>query len=121
LADGSTEPLADDAGRDPVWKIPVLVASSTQVSSQAVVMDHKAQTFNISTAGAHDWVKLNAGQFALARVAYSAEMMRRLLPAISSKALGPVDRAALLTDAYALAKAGVGSVEAVFEVSQSVS
>ena len=36
--------------------------------------------------------------------AHSEEMARRLQPAIRNKTLSPVDRAALLNDAYALAK-----------------
>lgn len=37
----------------------------------------------------------------------------KLIPAIKSKALPPVDRGSLLLDSYALAKAGVVSIESV--------
>ena len=64
----------------------------------------QVQNFTIPLAGAGDWVKINTGQQALVRVAHSPEMMQRLQPALRSQALSPVDRAALLNDAYALAK-----------------
>jgi hypothetical protein len=67
-------------------------------------MNKKVQSFTIPLAGPKDWIKINAGQKALARVAHSHEMALRLQPALSSKTLAPVDRAALLLDAYALAK-----------------
>jgi len=132
LADGSSAPLPEDAATGgPVWRIPLLVASSTSVSEKAVIMDQKVpplpthtlskdahtivpavvaiialqvQNFTIPLAGAGDWVKINTGQQALVRVAHSPEMMQRLQPALRSQALSPVDRAALLNDAYALAK-----------------
>lgn len=70
----------------------------------AVVIALQVQNFTIPLAGAGDWVKINTGQQALVRVAHSPEMMQRLQPALRSQALSPVDRAALLNDAYALAK-----------------
>ena len=61
-------------------------------------------------------MKINTGQQALVRVAHSAEMARRLQPAIRNRTLSPVDRAALLSDAYALARAGTGPVESVVDI-----
>ena len=112
LSDGSNTSAADGA----VWQIPLLVASSTCVSEKAVIMDHKVQSFTIPLAGEGDWVKINTGQQALVRVAHSAEMARRLQPAIRNRTLSPVDRAALLSDAYALARAGTGPVESVVDI-----
>jgi puromycin-sensitive aminopeptidase len=43
-------------------------------------------------------------------------MTRRLIPAIRSKTLASVDRAALLLDAYALAKANRGPIESVVDI-----
>ena len=43
-------------------------------------------------------------------------MTRRLQQAIRHKLLAPEDRAALLTDAYALAKAGVAPVSVVVDL-----
>jgi aminopeptidase N len=80
-------------------------------SDKAVIMENKVQTFTVPLSGADDYVKINAGQQALCRVAHSVEMTKRLQPAIKSKTIGPVDRAGLLLDAYALTKAGYASLE----------
>ena len=53
---------------------------------------------------------------ALLRVAYTPEMTKRLHGAIRSKSLSNVDRAAVLLDAYALAKAGVAPIESVVDL-----
>jgi puromycin-sensitive aminopeptidase len=114
LADGS-EPNADEAA-DAIWQIPLLFATSSSTSEAAVLMTEKRQTFNVPLAGAEDWLRINAGQKALLRVATSQEQLKRLLPAVKSKALGAVDRSALLLDSYALAKAGLAPVESVVDV-----
>jgi aminopeptidase N len=103
LSDGSQ--VEDDA----VWSIPLLFATEGNVSSEAVMMDQKVQTFVLplqSVSDGESWLKINAGQKALARVAHSPEMIRRLRSAIARGKVAPVDRAALLLDSYALAKAG---------------
>jgi puromycin-sensitive aminopeptidase len=114
LSDGS---VSDE---DHVWSIPLLFASEDSVSSQSVIMDQKVQTFEVPVnkpAGdALPWIKINAGQKALARVAHSDVMISRLQSAIRRGQLEPVDRAALLLDSYALAKAGVSSIESVVEI-----
>lgn len=112
LSDGST--TAEDAGK--LWSIPLLFATSQSTSSKAVIMKEKVQTFAVPLAGSSDYLKINAGQQALVRVAHSAEMATRLQSALSSKDLSPVDRAGLLLDAYALAKAGYGSLEVVVQL-----
>ena len=114
LADGSI-PTAEEA-QDAIWSIPLLFATSTSTSETAVIMTEKSQSFTIPLAGESDWIRINAGQKALARVAISPEQARRLQPAIRSKAIGAVDRAALLLDAYALAKAGLAPVESVVDI-----
>jgi len=96
--------------------VPLLFASSECVSDTAVIMNQKVQTFTVPLSTGDDWIKINTGQWALALIAHSPEMTKRLLPAITDKTLTAVDRAALLSDAYALAKAGTGSVEAVMDV-----
>ena len=112
LSDGST--TAEDA--DKLWSIPLLFATSQSTSAEAVIMKDKVQTFTVPLAGASDYLKINAGQQALVRVAHSTEMATRLQSALRAKDLGPVDRAGLLLDAYALAKAGYGSLEVVVQL-----
>ena len=108
-------PSAEDASK--LWTIPLVFATASGTTSKAELMTSKRQEFTIPLLhGSNDWVKLNAGQKALVRVAYTPEMTRRLQSAIVSGTLPVVDRAALLLDAYAIAKAGLGPVEAVVDL-----
>jgi aminopeptidase N len=77
------------------------------------LMREKICTVTIPTAS---WVKLNADQQVPMRVLPGPEMLKRLSAAIRDKALGPVDRAGLLNDAYALVKAGHLSPESLIEL-----
>jgi puromycin-sensitive aminopeptidase len=113
LADGSS--TAEENSKK-VWKIPLLFGTHDAVSDVAVVMEGKSQTFEVPVSGPLDFVKINAGQQSMVRVAYTAGMLEKLMLAIRSNILGPVDRAALLLDAYALAKAGYAQPETVVKV-----
>lgn len=117
--------LSDGSGADDdnskLWAIPLLFATNASVSSVAVVMSDRRQTFKIplgpvENGSAEQWLKINAGQQALVRVAHSPTMTSRIQGAIRQKLLGAEDRAALLLDAYALAKANATSIEAVVEL-----
>jgi hypothetical protein len=113
LSDGSVE---ESAAAPPLWSIPLLF-STALMAQEAVLMDQKQQTFIVPVAasgGMQPWVKINAGQKALVRVAHSSEMLARLQGSINQVA--PVDRAALLLDAYALAKAGLAPLESVVTI-----
>lgn len=80
-------------------------------------MDKKIQSFTIPLPqGANDWIKINSGSQALVRVAHSPEMANRLSTSLSNRTVSAVDRAGLLLDAYALAKAGKGPVETVIDI-----
>lgn len=114
LSDGSAASEEEGA----LWSIPLLFATAGFQSQEAVIMDKKQQTFSIPVAatgnGGRPWLRINAGQKALIRVAHSPEMIARLQENIAQVA--PVDRAALLLDAYALAKAGLAPPETVVEI-----
>lgn len=106
LADGS-------AGDGRTWTVPVAVATpdapTFEAGSPALALE-TGGTFNVVVPpGSADgrpaaWVKLNAGQHVPMRVAY--DDVGGLAKAVASGALGPEDRAGLLLDGYALAKAG---------------
>lgn len=118
LSDGSVDESVE--GSAALWSIPLLFVTADSTSSEAVTMDQKEQTFSIpissssSSTTAPGWVKINAGQKALVRVSHSPEMITRLKASISS--IAPVDRAALLLDAYALAKAGLAPLETAVDI-----
>jgi len=114
LADGSVPSAEEEATA--LWSVPLTFATSQQTTETAVIMSKKVQTFVIPLSGADDWIKINSGQKALVRVAHSTEMTRRLSPALRNKTLTPVDRAALLLDAFALAKAGFAPIENVVDI-----
>eukprot|EP01036_Dinobryon_divergens_P046421 gene46421-62085_t len=116
LSNGS-KPEGEEALK--LWSIPLMFATSASVSSVAVVMSERRQTFKIPLSGSdgsEPWLKINAGQKALVRVSHTPTMTTRLQPAIRSKALGPEDRASLLLDAYALAKAGFAPLDSIVDL-----
>jgi hypothetical protein len=48
---------------------------------------------------------------AMVRISHTEEMLSRLTPAITSKAVSAIDRAYLLDDQYSLAVAGLAPIE----------
>jgi puromycin-sensitive aminopeptidase len=115
LADGSLTTDENSAANAPVWNIPLFFATADNVSSKAVMMNKLEQSFTIPlTKGASDYLKINAGQRALCRVNPSVEQLARLTKNLPS--LTPVDLASLVLDSYALAKAGVSSLDNVIQI-----
>lgn len=88
------------------WQVPITI--STKASGGKKCMDTLLSDpdMHIIMDGCPKdaWVKLNPGQVCFYRIKYSAEMLQRLIPAISS--LAPVDRLGLASDMFALAYAG---------------
>ena len=113
LSDGTG---GEGEGADKLWSIPLLFVTSSEVSQDAVIMSARRQTFAVAVKGPEDFVKINAGQRALVRVAHSNDMYRRLNRAIGDQTIGPEDRSSLLLDAYSLAKANIVPVEMVVNV-----
>jgi puromycin-sensitive aminopeptidase len=114
LADGSAKP--DEM---PLWSIPLQFATPYGIyPNKPEIMSNKRHTFKIPFQESNDrnWVKINADQKFLVRCAHSPEMARRLQPALQSGVLSAVDRAAVLLDSYALAKAGLGSIDSVVTI-----
>ena len=111
LADGS-----EPDGR--TWTIPLAVASPAAPNGgHDGISLHGSGAFEVTVAAgpggaAAAWAKLNAGQHVPFRVAYDAATFEGLIAAVRSLALGPEDRAGLLLDAFALAKAGHASMPA---------
>jgi puromycin-sensitive aminopeptidase len=99
LSDGSD---LDAEGAAKVWTIPILTCTESGQQADMTLMREKTGTVTIPTTS---WVKLNAGQEVPMRVLPTEEMLRRLALGIQDKSLGEIDRASLLSDAYALVKA----------------
>ena len=110
LADGSE---LDEEGLAKHWTIPVMTCNETGTQDNITLMRKKTASLTIP---ASKWVKLNAGQEVPMRVLPSEEMLKRLAVGISDKTLPAIDRAGLLTDAYALVKADLMKPEAMIRL-----
>jgi puromycin-sensitive aminopeptidase len=103
LADGSDP---GEEGGKKLWTIPLLTATSG-TSPPMELMSAGEHTLKVPLETADGWLKLNAGQPTLMRVKYTSRMLLALRDAVGSGALSPQDRAGLVGDTYALAKAGL--------------
>jgi puromycin-sensitive aminopeptidase len=113
LADGSE---LDAEGTAKKWTVPILTCTSAGQQQDMTLMREKTASITIPLSGADDWTKLNAGQGAPTRVLPSEEMLKRLAEPIQSKSLSVSDRAGLLSDAYAMVKAGHMSPDALIKL-----
>jgi len=105
LADGSKIEPAEAK----IWAVPVIVGTADQPAenqSTQHLMEEAEMTIEVPLSAETQWVKLNYGQHGLYRIAYPPNMLGHLAAAVTSKSVSPADRAGLLNDTYALAKAG---------------
>ncbi|GKY96228.1 hypothetical protein MPSEU_000582700 [Mayamaea pseudoterrestris] len=110
LADGSE---LDEEGLAKHWTIPIMTCNENGPQEDMTLMRQKTATV---TLPASKWVKLNAGQEVPMRVLPSEEMLKRLATGIQDKSMSGIDRAGLLTDAYALVKANHMAPEALMRL-----
>lgn len=103
LADGS-ELTEEESNK--IWTIPIMTCTEEGTQDDMTFMREKTATITIPLSSKDGWVKLNAGQEVPMRVLPTPTMVDRLGEGIRHKKLSPCDRAGLLTDAYALVKAG---------------
>jgi puromycin-sensitive aminopeptidase len=104
--------LADGSEPDKrKWTVPVTVTTGEAKMGEYTAMTFEKETlFRVTIPPLADsekhqaWFKLNAGQHAPLRVVYKD--YEPLIAAVKAGQVGPEDRAGLLLDAYALAKAG---------------
>ena len=113
LSDGSE---LTDHEKQKKWCIPILTCNEDGTQQDVTFMREKTATVTIPLSSKSGWVKLNAGQDVPMRVKLTLEMIERLGVGIKSKTLPASDRAALLTDSYALVKAGQMKPEALIKL-----
>ncbi len=101
LSDGSSV-----EGDDKKWCIPILTCTEAGTQDSMFFMREKTAKIEIPLSSSNGWVKLNAGQEVLMRVLPTPTMIERLSTGIKEKTLTVCDRAALVTDGYALVKSG---------------
>jgi puromycin-sensitive aminopeptidase len=107
LSDGSE--LSEEEQKK-IWTIPIITCTEEGTQSDMIMLREKTATITVPTTS---WVKLNAGQQVPMRVQLTPEMIKHLSAGIKSKTLPPCDRAGVLTDSYALVKAGRMSPESL--------
>jgi len=92
-----------------VWSIPLFIGKKDAKGGELVMMDTPETEVKVSLVnGQDDWIIINYGQYSLFRTAYSPDMLVKLQKAICSQdpSLPAENRAALISDTYALVKAG---------------
>mmetsp|Transcript_26571 Transcript_26571/g.62089 ORF Transcript_26571/g.62089 Transcript_26571/m.62089 type:complete len:891 (+) Transcript_26571:103-2775(+) len=103
------------------WSLPVFAASGAE-KGKMVMMKDKTLELEVPVLGASDYVLLNPGMLVPMRVSYSPEMRSQLVKALQNGALTSCkDRAMLVLDAFALAKAGRMGLDDVFRVISALS
>lgn len=108
-----------------LWHVPITIATAQKRDAYKFVLDKESETVTLDGVKPDDWIKLNPGQIGFYRVNYSSNMLTPLAlslsctPGISEAALPPQDRLGLLSDAFALARAGVGSTVEVLRLMKS--
>lgn len=113
LSDGS-ELIGSE--KEKKWRIPIITCTADGTQQDVTFMREKTASVTIPLPSKDGWVKLNAGQDVPMRVQLTSEMIERLGAGIRSKTLPASDRAALLTDSYALVKAGTMAPEALIKL-----
>jgi puromycin-sensitive aminopeptidase len=99
-----------------VWTIPIITCTADGTLPEMMMLREQTATITVPTTS---WVKLNAGQQVPMRVQLTIEMIERLAPGIHSMSLPPCDRAGVLTDSYALVKAGRMAPESLVKLLSS--
>ena len=101
LSDGSSV-----EGDEKLWCIPILTCTEAGTQNDIIFMREKKAKVEVPLSSPNGWVKLNAGQEVPMRVLPTSTMIERLSEGIQNKTLPICDRAALVTDGYALVKSG---------------
>ena len=92
-----------------IWQVPVRMLRNGVPDVKAFLMkDHQSEVTLAGgdAAAGSDWVKVNVGQTGFYRVNYQMEEWERFRPAIESLQLSADDRLGLLSDAFAMMRAG---------------
>ena len=122
LADGSL--TAEEAEQpEAVWQVPLSFQTANSLSARPALLHNREQRFRLA-ASQGDFVKVNAGQRALARVHYDEALLGRLTAAIAGDfpgaQLSEVDAASLLLDGFALLRAGRSGLRPLAALLQAV-
>jgi puromycin-sensitive aminopeptidase len=104
------DPDAREAGAPTKWLVPIVLRyrDGAGVKEQAVLLDDVEKTVKLAAEGPVRWCFGNADARGFFRAAYDAPMHARLLAAVGE--LRPSERLALLSDQWALVRAGMVTI-----------
>jgi hypothetical protein len=114
------EPGAVARGSAARWLVPVVLRfrDAAGIKEQPVLLAEEAARIRLVADGEVAWCLGNAEARGFYRTAYAPETHARLLPAVG--ALRPAERVALVSDAWALVRAGEATIEAFLELVASL-
>jgi len=124
--------LLDGTTDDTKWMIPIRVTAGRptilaeeldeRVQHPLILMKEKHMKCTLKHIDQNDWIKLNSNQSGFYRVKYSSSLLKKLAEAVrEGKLIDPADRLGLVSDVFALAKAGHGSLTDCFDLIQNFS
>ena len=97
----------DESGT--LWVVPIAISVSMDSEIRTILLDSASVTVTLPKLKEGDWIKVNAGACGFFRTRYTEDLLRRLVPAIQSKKLGPIDRLNVVDDLLSMVKAGYSS------------
>ncbi len=114
------EPGAAARGSATRWLVPIVLRfrDAVGIKEQPVLLTESAARVPLPAEGEVAWCLGNAESRGFYRTAYSVEARARLLPAMGE--LRPAERVALLSDSWALVRAGEATIEGFLELVASL-
>lgn len=104
-ADGS------QPAKNNLWVIPISVSTSRNPNqiAKTFLLEKESMEIVLDNVSSDDWIKINPGTVGYYRTRYSKEMLEKLMPAVESMQLPPLDRLGLIDDMFAMVQAGKAS------------
>ncbi|HEY2730362.1 MAG TPA: M1 family metallopeptidase [Polyangia bacterium] len=101
------DPVAREAGPATTWLVPMVLrfGDAKGIKEQRVLLDAPERTVTLEAEGPVSWCLGNADARGFFRTAYDAPTLARLLPELAT--LRPAERMALVSDQWALVRAGL--------------
>ena len=114
------DPDAREAGEPTTWLVPMVLRfrDAEGIKEQRVLLDERARTIALEAKGPVRWCLGNADARGFFRTAYDAATLARLLPELG--ALRPAERMTLVSDQWALVRAGVVPIGAFLDLVASL-
>jgi len=114
------DPDAREAGEPTTWLVPMVLRfrDGQGVKEQRVLLDGREKTVALTAVGPVSWCLGNAEARGFFRTAYDAPTLARLLPELPG--LRPAERMTLVSDQWALVRAGVVPIGAFLDLVASL-